>query len=253
MTTLLALQPPVPTRAMAFDAYFRGQSEELASLSRQRRAVRDALVQRPLDVAAASAVVDAYRDAWLAFWRRRIVHRGTSARTKQPLRFEWRVQLVSSRSHSIVYTDPSPLVETACVQLASAALHQRLAAEASSPTDVERHARAALDQLEQLRVRVLVPLARRYVEAPPSRSESARLERAMELEVMHRVVRRREPEVRWCARARAAAHPLTRRHLLGYARRTVVARAVVLFNSLVVPQYFRRTSSRHSRRRCAEY
>jgi len=123
------------------------------------------------------------------------VHANASARSLRPLQFAWRVQLVSSESHAITYTDPSPLLETACVTLASAALHQRLSASAASLEDAERHGNLALEALRWLRVDVLEIMARRNTDEPPARDTRRRLDVAMDLEVVSRSVRRREPEV----------------------------------------------------------
>lgn len=192
MSSLLALQPPAPTSTLSFDQYFRGDSSELVRLSRRRRQIVDALASND---AAAVVVVDEYRRQWLDFWRRNIVHANAAARSRQPLAFEWQVQLVGTESHSIRYSDPSPLLETACVTLASAALHQRLAAAAARLEDAEREAATAMSTLRWLRSEVLEPMARRKVDEPPRRDPNKLLSISMEMEVRSRAIRVREPEV----------------------------------------------------------
>ena len=203
MGTILALNWPVPISTLSFEHIFSSSSvddAELVRLSRLRRSLAEMTNETAIQV---ESPIFAYRDAWIAFWQRNIRFVGSSARSRIPLRFEWRVQLISSTSsnnnvdetsHIIEYADPSPLLETACITFAAVSIYQRLAAKASTIDEAEKHASSAISLLEWLQTNV-VTVARRITEPPPVRPPSQSLEEAMRNEVLTQHIRLRDPEV----------------------------------------------------------
>lgn len=199
MSSLLSLHAPVPETTLRFEQLFFGDYTLLIRLSQLRTAAAKAA--RSLDADDATAVgehvdaIDAYAQAWRSFAREYVYDAGSDARSRLPLEFAWRVQLLSS-SQEALYRDGSPLFETACSTLALVAALQRRGAVDSRGhhEDLQRAQR----ELVYLREAVLKPLYTPRVAPPPTRfvenvaaPSFAALRAALERESL----RRREPVV----------------------------------------------------------
>jgi len=173
MSSLLTLHAPVPETPLVFEDMFFGEYTQLISLSQARaKATRAA---RALDAEDATAVeehvesIAAYAEAWRAFASSYIYDAGSAARTRLPLEFSWRVALLNSGGvgKATVYTDGSPLLESACSTLALvAALQRRGAVDARGHTTDLLRART---ELARLRDEVLEPLYVPRLAPPPVR------------------------------------------------------------------------------------
>ncbi len=162
---MLTLQPPVPTGDFEFETTFREPDVDTrtrlsAARSRMTRAMLPLVTTEGEGDVTADVVQEAiqaatgYRERWLPFWRNHVSMPGTCT-TRVPVEFRWRVALFAAApgEGSCEYADPSPLVETACVTLAVAAAHQRMANARSARAAAEL-ARAA-ELIEWVRTDVL--------------------------------------------------------------------------------------------------